>query len=261
MRVHSRDKKSEESNVSQATLRRQKTEGQGREAEHRQMWRNLVRLSMAAFGDSIELSAASPEVQQISQLLSLLREGQLQPRTNFRGNKFSHRRYGGQDYGDWQSTKDSGHGESEPGDADTEWDGGADCPLDPQLEDGLSNLINNSDEVFCDVPDPSWMARLSLPLSSDYHENIFVPNGPPSTDSELLPKDRLDSSSSFSTFGKSPDKDDPVNGALLSEVSSLFEMLLTQKGGSRLGPPPDVLYRLSNAYRQNANAKRSAPPQ
>lgn len=253
--------KSEESNVSQATLRRQKTEGHGREAEHRQMWRNLVRLSMAAFGDSIELSAASPEVQQISQLLSLLREGQLQPRTNFRGNKFSHRRYGGQDYGDWQSTKDSGHGESEPGDADTEWEGGADCPLDPQLEDGLSNLINNSDEVFSDVPDPSWMARLSLPLSSDYHENIFVPNGPPSTDSELLPKDRLDSSSSFSTFGKSPDKDDPVNGALLSEVSSLFEMLLTQKGGSRLGPPPDVLYRLSNAYRQNANAKRTTPPQ
>ncbi|XP_072307534.1 protocadherin-12-like [Eucyclogobius newberryi] len=105
------------------------------------------------------------------------------------------------------------------------------------------------------------MARLSLPLSSDYHDNVFVPNGPPSTDSELLPPDRLDSSSSFSTFGKSPDREEePVNGALLSEVSSLFEMLLTQKGGSRLGPPPDVLYRLSNAYRQNAH-KRAAPHQ
>lgn len=247
--------KSEESNVSQATLRRQKMDGQGREAEQqRRIWRNLVRLSMAAFGDSIELSAASPDVQQISQLLSLLRQGQLQPRTNFRGNKFSQRRYGGQEFGDWQSTKDSGHGESEPGDADTEWDGAADCGLDSQLEDGL---ILNHDEVFSDLPDPSWMARLSLPLSSDYHDNVFVPNGPPSTDSELLPKDRLDSASSFSTFGKCLEKDDPVNVALLSEVSSLFEMLLTQKGGSRLGPPPDVLYRLSNAYRHNTNNKRS----
>ncbi|KAJ0023515.1 hypothetical protein NQD34_003414 [Periophthalmus magnuspinnatus] len=250
--------KSQESNESQATLRRQRTEGQSRDEEHQRMWRNLVRLSMAAFGDSIELSAASPDVQQISQLLSLLRQGQLQPRTNFRGNKFSHRRYGGQDCGDWQSTKDSGHGESEPGDGDMGWDAGPDCPLDPQLEEGLSDLINNTDDVFSEVPDPAWMARLSLPLSSDYHENVFVPNGPPSTDSELLPPDRLDSSSSFSTFGKSPDREEPVNGALLSEVSSLFEMLLTQKGGSRLGPPPDVLYRLSNAYRQSSH-KRAAP--
>lgn len=247
--------KSEESNVSQATLRRQKMDGQGREAEQqRRIWRNLVRLSMAAFGDSIELSAASPDVQQISQLLSLLRQGQLQPRTNFRGNKFSNRRYGGQEYGDWQSTKDSGHGESEPGDADTEWDGAADCGLDSQLEDGL---ILSHDEVFVEPPDPSWMARLSLPLSSDYHDNVFIPNGPPSTDSEFLPKDRLDSESSFSTFGKSPEKDDPVSAVLLSEVSSLFEMLLTQKGGSRLGPPPDVLYRLSNAYRHHGNKAMS----
>lgn len=50
---------------SQATLRRPKnSEGRGaQEAAHQQMLRNLVRLSMAAFGDSIELSSASPEVQ------------------------------------------------------------------------------------------------------------------------------------------------------------------------------------------------------
>lgn len=254
--------KSEESNVSQATLRRPKmTEGQSRDAEHRQMLRNLVRLSMAAFGDSIELSSASPEVQQISQLLSLLRQGQLQPRPNFRGNKFSHRRYGGQDCPDWQSTKDSGHGESEPGDMD--WDAGRDSPIDPQLEEGLNNLLNNSDDVFSEISDPAWMARLSLPLSSDYHENVFVPNGAPSTDSELQPRDGLDSTSSFSTFGKSPDKEETVNGALLNEVSSLFEMLMTQKADSHPGPRPDVLYRLSAAYRRslgleatpNANAR------
>lgn len=51
------------SSSDQATLRRPKTSESQQDAEHRQMLRNLVRLSMAAFGDSIELSAASPEVQ------------------------------------------------------------------------------------------------------------------------------------------------------------------------------------------------------
>ncbi|KAE8286353.1 Protocadherin-12 Vascular cadherin-2 Vascular endothelial cadherin-2 [Larimichthys crocea] len=238
--------------ASQATLRRPKTsEGRGgRDAEHRQMLRNLVRLSMAAFGDSIELSSASPEVQQISQLLSLLRQGQLQPRPNFRGNKYSHRngRYGGQDCSDWQSTKDSGHGESEAGDVD--WEPGRDSPIDPQLEEGLNNLLNNADDVFAEVNDPAWMARLSLPLTADYHDNVFVPNGPPSPESELLPRDPLDSSS-FSTFGKTPEKDGPLGGALLSEVSTLFEMLMTQKADTHPGPRPDVLYRLSAAYRRS----------
>ncbi|XP_018518616.1 LOW QUALITY PROTEIN: protocadherin-12 [Lates calcarifer] len=237
---------------SQATLRRPKTsEGRGgHDAEHRQMLRNLVRLSMAAFGDSIELSSASPEVQQISQLLSLLRQGQLQPRPNFRGNKYSHRngRYGGQDCSDWQSTKDSGHGESEAGDVD--WEPGRDSPIDPQLEEGLNNLLNNPDDVFSEVNDPAWMARLSLPLTGDYHDNVFVPNGPPSPESELLPRDGLDSSS-FSTFGKTPEKDGPLGGALLSEVSTLFEMLMTQKADAHPGPRPDVLYRLSAAYRRS----------
>lgn len=240
------------SSASQATLRRPRTsEGRGGpDAEHRQILRNLVRLSMAAFGDAIELSSASPEVQQISQLLSLLRQGQLQPRPNFRGNKYSHRngRYGGQDCSDWQSTKDSGHGESEAGDVD--WDLGRDSPIDPQLEEGLANLLNNPDDVFSEINDPAWMARLSLPLTGDYHDNVFVPTGPPSPESEQLPRDALDSSS-FSTFGKSPDKDGPLGGALLSEVSTLFEMLMTQKADAHPGPRPDVLYRLSAAYRRS----------
>lgn len=51
--------------AAQATLRRLKTSERhgGNDAEHRQMLQNLVRLSMAALGDSIELSSASPEVQ------------------------------------------------------------------------------------------------------------------------------------------------------------------------------------------------------
>ncbi|XP_031697487.1 protocadherin-12 [Anarrhichthys ocellatus] len=57
--------------ASQATLRRPRTsEGRGGiNTEHQQILRNLVRLSMAAFGDAIELSSASPEVQ-VSRCLS-----------------------------------------------------------------------------------------------------------------------------------------------------------------------------------------------
>ncbi|XP_077388995.1 protocadherin-12 [Festucalex cinctus] len=242
----------------QATLRRPKTseDRASGDAEQRQMLRNLVRLSMAAFADSIQLSSASPEVQQISQLLSLLRQGQLQPRTNFRGNKYSQRaagRYAGQDCGDWQSTKDSGHGESEAGDVD--WEAGRDSPVDPQLEEGLHNLLNQSD----DVSDPSWMARLSVTLSGDYHDNVFVPDQPPSSssDSQLMPRHASDSS--FSTFGKSPDKDGPLGGAFLSDVSTLFEMLMTQKADAHPGPGADVLYRLSSAYRRSLEADLATP--
>ncbi|XP_054648662.1 protocadherin-12 isoform X2 [Dunckerocampus dactyliophorus] len=251
-----REKAETANSTPQATLRRPKTsEGRGPyDAERRRMLRNLVRLSMAAFADSIELSSASPEVQQISQLLSLLRQGQLQPRPNFRGNKYSHRaagRYTGQDSSDWQSTKDSGHGESEAGDVD--WDAGRDSPIDHQLEEGLDNLLNNAD-VFSEVSDPAWMARLSLTLSGDYHDNVFVPDAPPSSDGELLPRDGLDSSSSFSTFGKSPEKDGPLGGALLSEVSTLFEMLMTQKADTHPGPRAEVLYRLSSACRRSLDS-------
>ncbi|XP_042593722.1 protocadherin-12-like [Cyprinus carpio] len=233
----------------QATLRRPKTtEGRGKmeESDHRQILRNLVRLSMAAFAEngSIELSSASPEVQQVSQLLSLLHQGQLQPRPNFRGNKYSHRtgRSGAQD-ADWLSTKDSGHGESEMGDMD--WD----SHVDPVYEEGLNNLLT-SDDVFSDIPDPAWMARLSLPLTTDYHENLFVPDGPPFPEAQC-PVASPDDSTSFSTFGKTPEKT-PLGGrALISEVSSLFEMLLTQKADAQSCPPAEVLYRLSAAYRRS----------
>ncbi|CAL8262374.1 unnamed protein product [Lota lota] len=237
---------------STATLRRPKTlEGGGRqEAEHRRMLRNLVRLSMAAFGDNIELSAASPEVQQISQLLSLLHQGQLQPRPNFRGNKYSHRagRYGGPDCQDWQSTKDSGHGESEAGDVD--WEAGRDSPVDQQLEDGSCSHIHTTDDLFADL-DPAWVARLSLPLSADYHDNVFVPGALLAPDSPDTPPGGLDPASSFSTFGKTPEKDGQLGGALLSEVSTLFEMLMTQKADAQTSPSPALLYRLSAAYRRS----------
>ncbi|XP_052010611.1 protocadherin-12 isoform X2 [Xyrauchen texanus] len=236
----------------QATLWRPKTtERRGRmeEYDHKQILKKLVRLSIAAFehNSSIELSSASPEVQ-VSQLLALLHQGQLQPRPNFRGNKYSHRtgRSGAHD-ADWLSTKDSGHGESEMGDMD--WETGRDSPVDPLYEEDLSNLLHS--DVFSDVPDPAWMARLSLPFSTDYHENLFVPDGPPSPDGPC-PISSLDDSTSFSTFGKTSDMSSALDGrALMPEVSSLFEMLLTRKADAQSCPPAEVLYRLSAAYRRS----------
>ncbi|KAK3535565.1 hypothetical protein QTP70_016835 [Hemibagrus guttatus] len=188
-------------------------------------------------------------LEQVSQLLSLLHQGQFQPRPNFRGNKYSHRggRSGVQD-ADWLSTKDSGHGESEPGDVD--WEAGRDSPVDPLLEEDLTNLLSNHDDVFLDTPDPAWMARLSLPLTSDYHDNLYVPDGLPPSEEQSSTLGGPNDSASFSTFGKASEKSVLLGGEnLLSEVSTLFEMLMTQKADAQ--PRSDILYRLSAAYRRS----------
>ncbi|XP_028668825.2 protocadherin-12 isoform X2 [Erpetoichthys calabaricus] len=235
------------------TLRRQKnteSKAQAENEDQQRILQNLFRLSMAALAEynPTEVTAASSQVQ-ISQLLSLLHKGQFQPRPNFRGNKYSGRtgRSGGQD-ADWLSTKDSGHGESEAGDVD--WETGRDSPTDPLLAEGMETLPHPTDDVFVDLPDPAWMARLSLPLTADYRENIFVPQEPLSLAAPAVPIP-ADGTTVFSTFGKSHTASPTLTGNLLSEVSTLFEMLLSQKAESQCQPSAEVLYRLSAAYRRS----------
>ncbi|XP_067852075.1 protocadherin-18-like [Heptranchias perlo] len=147
-----------------------------RDSHHHQLLRELVRLSMAGFSDcTLELTPISPHVQQISQLLSLLHQGQFQPRPNFRGNKYLKNYRVAMQEADRVSLKDSGQGESEEGDSDS--DTGRNSPIDRLLEEGLSDLLvrggwtsptvlgsraSASDELS--LEDLCWMLPSSLPL-------------------------------------------------------------------------------------------------
>ncbi|KAF4071733.1 hypothetical protein AMELA_G00276830, partial [Ameiurus melas] len=85
----------------------------------------------------LELTHATPPVEQVSQLLSLLHQGQYQPRPSFRGNKHSRSyRYTLPDL-DKFSLKDSGRGDS-----DSDGELGRDSPIDRLLGDGFSELFH-----------------------------------------------------------------------------------------------------------------------
>ncbi|XP_068134203.1 protocadherin-12 [Hyperolius riggenbachi] len=230
------------------TLRRQKNAEQ---SSKEQILRSLVRLSMVALAEkeAVQLTMQSPHVQQISQLLSLLHQGQVHPKTLHRGNKYSKAgRSAGQET-DWQSTKDSGHGESEVGDLDSE--PGGDLLASHQLLEGnLESLLGPhagpDSNRFSDL-DPGWIARLSLPLANSYKENIFSPKDPITPEPPVTTAEKEDLRT-FLTFGKASDgsQDNRLASTFLSEMSTLFEMLLTQKAESHGDATSEVLMRLSS---------------
>ncbi|XP_006866320.1 PREDICTED: protocadherin-12 [Chrysochloris asiatica] len=220
--------------ASSATLRRKRNlNGKvalDKESGPRQILRSLVRLSVAAFAERNpmeELTVDSPPVQQISQLLSLLHQGQFQPKPNHRGNKYSAKPTGGR-----SAVPDTdGPGVSVGGQADLDQEVGL---LDPEedlsvkqlLEEELSSLLDphtGLDLDWLSAPDPAWMARLSLPLTTNYRDNVCSPG------SEALEEPRT-----FQTFGKAAGPELSPTGTRLastfvSEMSSLLEMLLAQR--------------------------------
>ncbi|XP_040200901.1 protocadherin-12 [Rana temporaria] len=232
------------------TLRRQKNVEQ---SSKEQILRSLVRLSMVALAEKegVDVTMQSPHVQQISQLLSLLHQGQVHPKTLHRGNKYSSKagRTAGQET-DWQSTKDSGHGESEAGDLDSE-SGGDFSTSHNFLEDNFEALLgpNGSSEGNCmsDL-DPGWIARLSLPLANSYKENLFTPNNQIALEPPITATEKEDLRT-FLTFGKLTDgsQDNRLASTFLSEMSTLFEMLLTQKAEAHGDTDSEVLMRLSGS--------------
>ncbi|XP_010184576.1 PREDICTED: protocadherin-12 [Mesitornis unicolor] len=205
---------------------------------HQHILRSLVRLSLVALAEQSptgELAMESPPVQQISQLLSLLHQGQFQPKTNHRGNKYTAKngsRAAGLDT-DCLSTKDSGHGESEAEDRDSE--SGFELSMQQLVGEELETLLEPQAELALKrltAADPAWVARLSLPLTSSYKDNVFSPSSLHSPQDEEAA--RQEKPRTFETFGKGAGADSNAAGTrlastFLSEMSTLFEMILSQK--------------------------------
>uniref|UniRef100_A0A673SYN4 Protocadherin 18 n=1 Tax=Suricata suricatta TaxID=37032 RepID=A0A673SYN4_SURSU len=211
----------------------------------------------------------------VSQLLSMLHQGQYQPRPSFRGNKYSRSyRYALQDM-DKFSLKDSGRGDSEAGDSD--YDLGRDSPIDRLLGEGFSDLFLTDGRIpaamrlcteECRVlghSDQCWMPPLPSP-SSDYRSNMFIPGEEfpaqpqqqaphPSLEDDAQPGDSGEKKKSFSTFGKdSPndeDSGDTSTSSLLSEMSSVFQRLLP--------PSLDTYSECPEVDRSNSLERRKAP--
>ncbi|XP_029021320.1 protocadherin-18b isoform X3 [Betta splendens] len=225
-----------------------------RQSHHsRQSLNSLVTISSNHVPENfaLELAHATPPVEQVSQLLSMLHQGQYQPRPSFRGNKYTRSYRYALNEMDKFSLKDSGRGDSEAGDSD--YDPGRESPMDRLLAMRLCTeecrVLGHSDQC--------WMPPLAAhpSSSSDYRSNLYIPGeearqaSDPSQ--ETVPQPCTDAgtarSQSFSTFGKDlggedggeegagesgrcSDRDEDLCGttSLLSEMSSVFQRLLPQ---------------------------------
>nr|XP_035143178.1 protocadherin-12 [Callithrix jacchus] len=236
--------------ASSATLRRQRhlngKVSPEKESGPRQILRSLVRLSVAAFAERNpveELTVDSPPVQQISQLLSLLHQGQFQPKPNHRGNKYLAKPGGSRSaIPDTDGLSVRAGGQTDPEQEEGPLDPEEDLSVKQLLEEELSSLLDPSTGLALDrlsAPDPAWMARLSLPLTTNYRDNVISP------DAAAMEEPRT-----FQTFGKAEGPELSPTGTRLastfvSEMSSLLEMLLEQRSSMPVEAASEVLRRLS----------------
>ncbi|XP_048187085.1 protocadherin-12 isoform X2 [Perognathus longimembris pacificus] len=222
--------------ASSATLRRQRNlhgpASPEQESGPHQILRSLVRLSVAAFAERNpveELAVDSPPVQQISQLLSLLHQGQFQPRPNHRGNKYPAKPASRSAVPDADGAGAKPGGQVEPDQEEGPLDPEEDLSVKRLLEEELSSLLDPHTGLALErlsAPDPAWMARLSLPLTTNYRDNLCPP------DAEAAEEPRT-----FQTFGKGPGPELSAAGTrlastFLSEMSSLLELLRAQRPGA-----------------------------
>lgn len=236
--------------ASSATLRRQRNlngkVAPEKESGPREILRSLVRLSVAAFAERNpveELTVDSPPVQQISQLLSLLHQGQFQPKPNHRGNKYSAKPSASRSaIPEADGPSATAGGQADPDQEEGPLASEEDLSVKQLLEEELSSLLDPHTGLALDrlsAPDPAWMARLSLPLATNYRDNVFSP------DAAALEEPRT-----FQTFGKVPGPElSPAGTRLastfLSEMSSLLELLLEGRSGVPVEAASAALRRLS----------------
>ncbi|KAM7162592.1 protocadherin-12 isoform 2-T2 [Macrochelys suwanniensis] len=214
----------------------------------------LVQLSFRNHLDQLTNSAQEAQMlspsMQISQLLSLLHQGQFQPKPNHRGNKYIAKngsRNAGLD-ADCLSIKDSGQGESEADDRDSE--NGLNLSIQQLVGEELESLLEPHAGLALErlTADPAWMARLSLSLTSSYKDNVFSPDSLHSSqDQEDAGRDKP---RTFETFGKVTGSDPNaartrLASTFLSEMSTLFEMILSQKAQAHATMASGLLQQLS----------------
>ncbi|XP_015241854.1 PREDICTED: protocadherin-18-like isoform X1 [Cyprinodon variegatus] len=241
------------------------TLGSRQSHQSRQSLNSLVTISSNHVPENfaLELAHATPPVEQVSQLLSMLHQGQYQPRPSFRGNKYTRSYRYALNEMDKFSLKDSGRGDSEAGDSD--YEPGRESPVDRLLGEGFTEGQQCSHSAMklcteeCRVlghSDQCWMPPLACPASSsaDYRSNLYIPgeeaHQATGVNQEKIPQPCTDTctarNQSFSTFGKdlggedggeadggedenkSPDDDLCGTSSLLSEMSSVFQRLLPQ---------------------------------
>uniref|UniRef100_A0A3B5AZA0 Protocadherin-18-like n=1 Tax=Stegastes partitus TaxID=144197 RepID=A0A3B5AZA0_9TELE len=234
-----------------------------RQSHHsRQSLNSLVTISSNHVPENfaLELAHATPPVEQVSQLLSMLHQGQYQPRPSFRGNKYTRSYRYALNEMDKFSLKDSGRGDSEAGDSD--YEPGRESPMDRLLGEGFTEIYAPDGQhrphaamrlctEECRVlghSDQCWMPPLASPASSssDYRSNLYIPGEEARQDTEhsqeKTPQPCTDTgparNQSFSTFGKDLVRDEDLCGttSLLSEMSSVFQRLLPQGLDSNIGP-------------------------